>query len=139
KTNEFFGICPNGHPYREASKDEILKNIKKLGEFITLYGDPALITIARSSEGYTPAHLLPFIETHLLAELKKVIQRPLKIEYFPGLTKVDLKKTPKKFKIPEEVQNSIEKIVNETSGVLLQSLQKRKKQQLERIAMIEEY
>lgn len=80
KVNGLFGVCSSGDPVNnDPARTTIQAQINQVGEFVTMQGPPALITIARSSDGYTPAHLLGFIETTLIKTLKRAI------ETHPGL------------------------------------------------------
>lgn len=99
KANEYFGVCADSVPFHFSSKQEIMKTMENLGKLIqkiggnykkivvelTFFIDPAVVTIARSTEGYTPVHLHPFIEGNLLAILDSNIKSPLKIKYQENL------------------------------------------------------
>jgi hypothetical protein len=85
--NGFFGVCSAGDPVREHEDRSVIDaQIDKIGIMISqLPSKPALITIARSLDGYTPYHLHPYIERRLLYMLDKVLAEKLEVVYYKNL------------------------------------------------------
>lgn len=110
KTNNYFGVCANLIPAYYASREEILENIKYVGDFIRKFGKPAVITIARSLKGYTPPHLYPFIENNLLVELHNALDGKVQLKFYSGLKEAPTE-SPKMYKVPPKDYEMLKKSV----------------------------
>jgi hypothetical protein len=92
--NNIYGLCPANDPVNNnPTKEDILKNMKQLENFIKKRGKPSLVTIARSLDGYTPAHLHQFIETELLRTIQSSIPNT-KLEYIAEQVDPSIKPKP---------------------------------------------
>lgn len=128
KGNGYFGLCEDKIPFHHSTKQEILENMKKLKALIEKLGDPTVVTIARSVDGFTPTFLHPFIEENLLKILDSSIKAPLKIKYEENLRKTSLNLNVNKYEASEEeIQKLRDRILSFSKQQMIEKYKKRNK------------
>jgi hypothetical protein len=119
------------------SREEILNDMQQIGKLIRERGAPSLITISRSLDGYTPAHLHHLIESELLKIIRENVPN-VDVKYYPGVDSLSKDSKSTRDLDPADVREFLEEI-EEMTKQDFNEMEPIRKMKMRNIALVESY